>query len=384
MNTQYGDRMSRPKRILQVIGAMERAGVETWLMQVLRRLDRDRFTMDLLYNTTKKCAYDDEVRALGYRIIPCLGLPNPLVYSINFLKILRQQGPYDIVHSQLFHFGGLHLRLAYTAGVPMRILHSRNVGKTTPPSFIQRLTWPILNRWIRLYGTHLLAVNKESALGLYGADVLGDPRCRILPSAIDLEPFQILPDGVQMRVSLGYGPSNPIIGHIGRFSEQKNHRFILEIFAFLARKRPNLRFLLVGDGPLRPQIEDRSKQLGLIDRLVFTGTRPDVPQLLMGAMDVLLFPSKWEGSPRVLMEAQAAGLPSVISDVISEESDIVKPLIRRVPLTAPASQWAEAVLAFLDAPRPLTQPEAEALVRESPFNIEANVHLLQEIYAGCT
>ncbi len=374
--------MSQPKRILQVIGAMQRGGIETWLIQILRRLDRERFTMDLLYHTTGKCAYDDEIRALNYRIIPCLGVSNPLVYTKNFLRILRHSGPYDIVHSQLLHFSGLHMRLAYSQGVPRRIVHSRNTPKTTSPSWLQRLTWPILDKWTNRYATHLLAVNQDSAAGLYGPGALNDPRCRILTSAIELGPFQTAPCREELRRSLSFDNHVLVVGHVGRFSEAKNHDFFLEVAALLAQQRPEVRFLLVGDGPLRPRIEQKAEQLGLTGRLVFAGVRPDVPQLLMGAMDLLLFPSKWEGSPRVLMEAQAAGLPCVISDVISEESILAAPLIRRIPLTAPPSEWVAAVLSVLGAPRPLTQPEALAMVERSPFNIDLNVRQLEEIYSG--
>ena len=374
--------MSRPKRILQVVGAMERAGIETWLMQVLRRLDRKRFSMDLLYNTAKKCAYDDEVRNLNYRIISCLGLPNPFKYAINFFKILKANGPYDIVHTQQYHFGGLHLRLAYSAGVPGRIMHSRNMAKAIPPSNIQKLTWPILDKWIHRYSTHLLAVSKSAAQGLYGSKVFQDKRLQILPSAIELDPFLFQPDREAIRRSLGFNKNNLIIGHIGRFAEAKNHHFIIDIFAILASKHPELRLILVGDGPLRQEIENKCKLLGLKEKILFTGVRSDVPQLLMGAMDVLLFPSKWEGAPRVLMESQAAGLPSIISDVISEESIMAQPLVRRLSLKESPLLWAQAVLEALKAPRSLAQSQALAMIRESPFNIDDNVRRLQEIYAS--
>src|SRR5208337_3468794 len=115
-----------PIRILQVVGGMERAGVETWLMHVLRQIDRDRFRMDFLVHTDHPCAYDEEIHSLGSKIIPCLRPSRPWTYARNFTRILREHGPYDVVHSHVHHFSGYVVRLAHRAGIPLRISHSHN------------------------------------------------------------------------------------------------------------------------------------------------------------------------------------------------------------------------------------------------------------------
>src|SRR6188474_985657 len=113
-------------RVLHVLGGMDRGGVETWLMHVLREWDRGRGQMDFLVHTTRQCAYDEEVRALGARIIPCLTPRRPWSYSKRLRRILRDFGPYDVVHSHVHHFSGMVLRAARTSGVPVRIAHSHN------------------------------------------------------------------------------------------------------------------------------------------------------------------------------------------------------------------------------------------------------------------
>lgn len=116
----------RPIRILHIVGGMNRGGVETWLMHVLRHIDRDRFQMDFLVHTTKPCDFDDEIRALGSQVIPCLHPSRPFVYARNLRRLLREHGPYDVVHSHVHHYSGWTLRIAHQAGVPVRVAHSHS------------------------------------------------------------------------------------------------------------------------------------------------------------------------------------------------------------------------------------------------------------------
>ncbi len=167
---------------------------------------------------------------------------------------------------------------------------------------------------------------------------------------------------------------------MGNFTEQKNHHLWIEVAREIARRDVNARFLLVGDGKLRPIIERKVDKLKMADRFVFAGTRTDVPRLMVGATDVFFFPSLWEGLGLALVEAQAAGLPCVIADVVPPEADVVGPLLRRLPLTSPAPVWADAILAARDTRPELMGREALALVENSSFNIEESVKHMESIY----
>jgi glycosyltransferase involved in cell wall biosynthesis len=171
-----------------------------------------------------------------------------------------------------------------------------------------------------------------------------------------------------------------VIGHVGRFAEQKNHVFLLEIAAEVAKREPKMRLLLLGEGSLRSDIEQKVLEMGLSDRVIFAGTRPDVPEIMGSIIDVFLFPSLYEGLPLVLLEAQAAGLPCIFSDAIAEETDTVKPLLQRLSLSQPPLDWAHAVLAQQNLPSAITQFDALSLVETSPFNIETSVKKLESIY----
>ncbi len=183
-----------------------------------------------------------------------------------------------------------------------------------------------------------------------------------------------------VRDSLGLDRRTKIVGHVGRFSEEKRHDFWVRVAVEVAKKREDAAFLLVGEGPLRPQIESQAEQAGIADRCHFLGLRTDVADLMRGAMDLLLFPSRFEGLPRVVVEAQCAGLPCVISDSITAEVDIIPALIQRHSLADPPEAWAETVIRALDRQPPVSQAEAFALVAQSPYNIAVSVRALEGIY----
>jgi glycosyltransferase involved in cell wall biosynthesis len=374
-----------PIRILHIIGDMRLGGgVQAWFMRVLRRIDRQRFHMDV--QTMFSDVYDDEIRALGSRIILCPPRRRPWSYARNLKRILGENGPYDIVHSHAPEYSGYVLRLAQRAGVPIRIAHSRIAA---PPflsksGLLRRGYQTLMARWIARYATAGLASSRRAATTMFGPAWGADPRYwQILYPAINLTPFRAAVDPAAVRAELDIPPDAVVIGHVGRFSEQKNQPFIVDIAAEVAKREPRVHLLLVGDGPLRPAIEQKVAQVGLADRVVLAGFRPDVPRLMLGAMDVFLFPSLFEGLGLVLIEAQAAGLPCVFSDVVPEEASLVKPLVRCLSLLQPPSVWAEEILAARSAEPGITQPEALALVEQSPFNIRTAVKKLEKFYLDC-
>ncbi len=371
----------RPVQILHVVGGMNRGGIETWLMHVLRHIDRDRFQMDFLVHTTQPCAYDDEIRALGSKITPCLYPSQPWLYARNFRQIVREYGPYDLVHSHVHHFSGYVLRLAQQAGIPVRIAHSHMDTSSIEAraGLHRRLYLALMKGWIAHYATLGLGASRKAVANLFGPVWKTDPRWQVFYCSIDLTPFQNPTDSVTVRAELDIPADAIVVGHVGRFTEEKNHGFLVDIAAEVAKREPRMRLLLLGDGSLRPNIEQKVAQAGLTDRCIFAGSRPDVSRLMLGAMDVFLLPSLHEGLGLVLVEAQAAGLPCIFSDAVPEEADVVKPLVRRLSLSQPASVWAEAILDFRKT-KPDPQLEALMLVEQSSFNILTGVKELEKLY----
>jgi glycosyltransferase involved in cell wall biosynthesis len=372
----------RPIRILHVVGGMNRGGIETWLMHVLRHIDRDLFKMDFLVHTEKPCPYDDEVRALGSKIIPCLSPAKPWLYNRNFKRILREYGPYDIVHSHVHHFSGYILYLAKQAGVAVRIAHSHNdTSAIDAKAGLHRRLYLTLTKWlIDRYSTLGLSASCQVVKVLFNQTWKTDSRCRILYCGVDLTPFRDIVDSVAVRAEFGIPADAFVIGHVGRFEEQKNHKFLIDIVAEVAKREPKIHLLLIGDGSLRSEIQQKVINNGLANRVTFAGLRSDVPRLMLGAMDLFLLPSIHEALGLVLIEAQAAGLPCVFSDVVPEESNAVKPLVRQVSLSKSPSDWAEAVISTRSGTSAISQADTLAVIENSAFNIVVSVKKLTEVY----
>lgn len=374
-------------RVLQVVSRMERAGIETWLMNLLRRVDRSRCRMDFLVHGTEPADYDDEIIRRGSRILRCGDIRNLSTYVRSIRQAIGQGRDYDVIHVHRDYFSGFPLRAAEQLGIPVRIAHSHN---DLSRSF-SRLRWPVrqvarLGTWLtRRHATHGLAASRRAAETLYGANWERNSRWSVLPCGIELARANPSFRRPEIRGALGIDDGELVIGHVGRFAEQKNHQKIVDVAASLAARGCRFRVVLVGQGPLRSAIEQDVAAKGLTDRFIFAGPRDDVPELFQSLFDVLLFPSKFEGLGLVIVESLAAGCPVVMSDVVPAEADIVPSLITRVPLNLSADDWASAVLRIADAP--LTAADrtaAHRAVAASPYHIDTSLHNLLNFYEHCT
>jgi glycosyltransferase involved in cell wall biosynthesis len=226
------------------------------------------------------------------------------------------------------------------------------------------------------YSTCSLAASTLAASALFGPSWRQNRRVKLLYCGIDLAPFSSGIDAIAARSEFGFDVGNIVFGHVGRFDTQKNHAFVAEIAAEIAKREPTARFLLVGDGPLRSSIEHQFCRAGISGRTVFTGSRPDIPLLMKGVMDRLLFPSLYEGLGLVLIEAQAANLPAIVSDAVPTEAIIVPTLIRTLSLQESAATWANCALQHGQrlGSSPLSQ------IQRSPFNITQCLNSLIWLY----
>ena len=369
-------------RILHVVYQMDRGGAETWLMHVFRHIDRSRFQFDFLVHARKQCAYDEEILKLGGRIFRA---PHPSqfwTYDRYVRRLLRDQGPFAAVHSHTCYFDGHVLRMAAREGVPLRIVHSHNSLYPRLPGLARKIYLYVTTPWIERYATCGLACSAAAACALFGADWTRDPRWKVLFYGLDFSAFSAPSNRADVRAELRIPENALVVGHVGRFYEQKNHVFLIDVARELVGRRPQTHFLLVGDGPLKARIENQVAQAGLQRHVTFAGVRADVPRLMLSAMDVFLFPSLYEGTPLVLMEAQAAGLPCVFSDVITPEADVVSSLVKRVSLSEPPASWAKTVEELLAAPPAVAKAEALATAVQSQFNLFSSIRRLECLYAS--
>ena len=370
--------VKRRLKVLQVVGAMNRGGAETWLMHILRNIDQRRFEFHFCVFGDDPGAYAPEIEKNGGRIVTCRLGRNPLSFGRRFRALLRRER-YDIVHSHVLHFTGYVLKQASAMRVPVRVAQVHNVQDGKASSARRRLYRVYMRRLVKHHATGGLAVSSCAAASFFGLKWSKDLRWRIAPCAIDLRPFEENVDRERIRLALGIPADHSVVGHVGSFTEQKNHRFLIDIARETCTRRPRTVFLLVGGGPLRNAVERKVQALGLARNVIFAGPRGDVPQLMLGAMDALCMPSLWEGVPLVAMEAQAAGLPCVFSEKVPTEAVTVSTIVSRLPLSAGTPSWASATVMALESRR-LPQHACLAAVARSPFNISNSVDSVLMLY----
>ena len=354
-------------RVLHIVTNMDRGGLETMLMNYYRHMDREKIQFDFLEHRMDRAAYDDEIESLGGRIfrLPRLNpLSSDYYHALNAFFAAHPE--YRIVHSHLDCMSAYPLGAAKNAQVPVRIAHAHSTSQDRNWKLVFKL---ISKKLISLYTTDLFACSADAGEWMFGTKDV-----HILPNAIDIEryAFNLLIRN-QTKKALGLDDAF-VIGHVGRFSAVKNHSFLTDIFAQIKRQEPNSKLLLVGAGSEMQAVQQKVKTLGLGADVIFTGVRNDVANL-MQAMDVFVFPSLYEGLGIVLIEAQAAGLPCVVSDTIPREAYLTD-LVTAEKLSSSVEKWAEKILKKRDFPRTDRRDEIAA----HGFDITTEAVKLQEFY----
>lgn len=359
-----------PIRVLQVVTHMERGGLETMLMNYYRNIDREKVQFDFLVHRSQRAAYDDEIEALGGVIYR---LPRLVPWSKSYRKALdaffAEHQEYQIVHVHQDCLSSVILKAAKKQGVPVRIAHSHSSSQDKDMKYPIKLFY---KRWIPKYATGLLACG-----ALAGDWMFGGAPYHIVHNAIDVELYRFNPEVARCaRQELSISPNAWVVGHVGRFSWPKNHRFLLDVFAEIRQRRPEAVLLLVGDGELRPQVEEKINSLGLEKSVCLTGIRSDVPRMVQ-TMDVFLFPSLYEGVPVTMVEAQASGLPCYISKNVPPECKMTD-LVQSIALSQSAAEWAEKILTSEN----IRNSDTRGDIQKAGYDIKENAVWLQNYYLG--
>ena len=370
----------RPLRVLLVVGAMNRGGIETWLMDVARALDPADVELTFLEHVEEECDFDAEIRGLGHRVVVCRSPRSPVGYARRLRGILRREGPFDAVHSFVSTFSALPLAVAAASRVPVRVAHSQTDRRAVlAESGVARRVYSRLASVVLLrVMTVGVACSDEASLFLFGRAPGPRSRVRLVPNGIDLTRFCGAPGG--LRGELGVPEEVVLVGHVGRFVPVKNQRLLVDVARVWADRSDAVRLVLVGDGPDRPDVADAVALAGLAERVTLTGARDDIPSV-MADLDVLVLPSRYEGAPITLVEAQASGVPCVVSAAVSTASDIVPGLLHRMPPDASAADWATSVLAAASAPHP-SPAEAQRVMTSSPWALPEVLRALREVWSG--
>lgn len=326
------------ERLLCIVGGMNAGGAETFLMKIYRNLNRAQYQMDFCVSKSEKGFYDDEIMAMGGKIIHTVSKSGNLFVSFSTLYKIVKEGKYTRVMRVSQHsLAALDLVIAKFAGAKVRVFRSSN--SNTNKGGVELFLHKIFKFLPRIIPTVKIAPSKEAAKFTFG-NKAAEKDVLYLNNGIPLKEYTY--DDVErrrIRAEIGVD-DNFLVGHIGRFANQKNHKELIEIFARLLEKQPSAHLMLIGEGELEQDIKENVESRGLSGRVHFMGVRKDVPALL-SAMDVFVFPSFFEGMPNTVIEAQANGLPCVISDAITKDVKMCKN-VSMLPLLH-VQEWVDEI-----------------------------------------
>ena len=363
--------MSEPIRVLVLDTVMDRGGAETMIMNYYRQIDRSKIQFDFLVNRPYEAAYEKEIQELGGKIFRMCPLYPQYFgrYKKEVREFLKAHPEYQIIHSNLEERSYFALKEAKKLDIPVRISHSHNAPRGFDLKSIIRYYF---RANLKPQVTHMFTCGEEAGIWLYGKKQ--QDQVIMMNNAIDAKLYQYHPAvEEEMRKELGL-EGKFVIGHVGRFFPQKNHTFLIDIFAKVYQQNKNAVLLLVGGGELETEIKEKVEELNLTEAVKFLGVRSDIHRI-MQAFDVFILPSLFEGFPVTMVEAQAAGLPCIISDQVPPQCAITKN-VEIISLKQSPQQWAERLLSYQNTKK---QNTYETIVKQN-FDIKANAKWLQKFY----
>ena len=374
------------KRVIHVVSDMHRGGAETMIMNLYRNIDRSKLQFDFICHyrkedingINKRADYYDEIENLGGRIFktPSLGTSNPIEYILNIKNILIKNGPFEAIHVHTNKQSGFALLGAKLACVKNRIAHSH----TAEWMNYNKIYIKILKIIIKNNATKYCACGIDAAINAFDIKTINNSNVMLLSNAIEVNNF-ISIDNYEikkLKKQFGLQEKTKIIGHVGRFDIEKNHKFILQLAQQLKKNNRDFKMLLVGTGPLKEEIQNRIKNMCLDRNVEILGVRDDI-DVLMNLFDVFLLPSLFEGLPLVSVEAQAAGTRCIVSDTVTNEIDMGLGLVKQLPIDNESlDKWESAI--FEENELKLSKEEILEKITQQGYNVSKNVNKLYELY----
>lgn len=372
--------MSKKIKVLHSVYCMDKGGIEVWLMNMFRNLKGHGVVFDFVVNIDKKAFFDKEIIELGGRIFYVGRLNNPFVIYRETQKILKRNS-YNSVHCHNVESAFPVLLAAKQNDVKRRIYQSHNNFKIKLKNLSRIKKYFLLtqNNLSKSICTDKIAVSEQAGESLFGK---GDENFKVFSLGIDFEIFNPQISSGLTKENFGFNNDDIVIGHVGRFDQQKNHEFILKIADVLCNKNPRVKFLLIGNGNLFEQIKKDAKDMNLLDNVLFEGVRDDVPNIMKDVIDVFLFPSISEGLGLVLVEAQASGIQILCSDSIQQEAMFNLELLEIMTLDRNEYEWSSKIEKMINTESSLSKNNAYKKALESPFNINKAINNYLNIWGN--
>lgn len=359
-------------RVLHVFPCFNQGGIENFVMNVYKTIDRSQVQFDFAFLYKRPGVFDDDVKNMGAHIYYFDSEKKSLRnYRKSLKRIIKEHGPFDAIHSHEYFFSGYILKIAKACGVHIRLAHSHDAYSGYKKNIFRTVYEWYMRHLISKYATCRLACSDMAGKYCFGKRI----SFLTLYNGIDVGRFSF--DGSarnEVRFQLDASDSFFIL-HVGRFTKLKNHSFLISVFYETLKRRPNAKLVLIGDGELKGEVVLLIRRLGIEDKVVILSNVKDTERYYSAA-DVFVFPSLFEGLGIVAVEAQANGLPCVVSDRVPKEVELSNNVIR-LSLSDPVDVWAEAILS-----KDLKRDSRSTIGNESPFNIVNTAKTLTEIYCG--
>ena len=366
-------RSKEPLRVAQIIGKWVGGGVEAVVMNYYRHIDRNKIQFDFICDSDSTNIPYDEIKKLGGKVILIPPYQKVFKYHRELKKVLKE-GNYKIVHSHINALSVFSLWAAKSAKVPVRIAHSHSTSNKK--EWKKTLLKNILRPFSKVFATDYFCCSELAGRWLFGNKTYDQGKVYLLNNAIDVDKFKYNEKiRKEKRKELNIKDKDLVIGHIGRFVKQKNHEFLIDIFNEVHKQNKNTILLLAGEGPLKEEIENKVKDLGLEKNVKFLGQRKDANELYQ-AMDVFLLPSLYEGLPVVGVEAQAAGLLCFFSTDMTKETKVLE-TTQFISLTNTPQYWSKEISKQLNS---YTRADTEKEITQNNFNIKVEANKLEQQY----
>lgn len=367
-------------KVLFFVDRLRHGGIQQLILEILKHINKEILQIDVLvFDDGETYPLEDEIKKLGVNLFKIDGwIKTPLSY-LKQKKVLdefyKEHHDYKAVHLHSSSKNFFVLKEAKKYGIPIRIAHSHNIGFQTKNK-IKIFVGNILKNALIKNATDYFACSKLAGKWLFGDDIVNSNKFKVIHNAVEYDKFKFNEQiREQLRNEIEIDDKCILFGNVGRFTNQKNHTFLIDIFKELSILNEKCHLYLIGDGELRGIIEDKVKKLDLYNKVHFLGVRNDVNNI-MQAMDMFLLPSNYEGLPVVGIEAQAAGLPVICSTEVTDEICITNN-VKMISLNEQPRYWAMKVCEVLEN---FNRVDTKKIIEQNKFDIKSTVNMLYDIY----
>ena len=372
--------MGQPVRILHILGNTQLGGAESRIMDLYRHMDRSVVQFDFVVHSKEEGYFNEEIRKLGGRIfrVPRFRVLNYFSYCRAWKKLLQEhrdadgRSEFHMIQGHMTSTAAIYLPIARKCGIETTIAHARSAGVDKG---LKGILTRFLRRNLSKKADYLFTCSELAGISVFGKKAVEQGRTRFLPNAIDCQKFA--PDPlVREKIRRELGIENCyVIGHVGRFHYAKNHEYLLRVFAELVkRKTRDYVLLLLGEGSGMEDIRILSRELGIGDKVYFLGNKSNVNDYYQ-AMDYFVYPSRFEGMPGTIVEAQTAGLRCLMSDTICKEV-IATELVTTRSIREDPGLWADEIEQHLQYQRSSRVDE----MKELGFDVHGQAVLMTDFY----